>query len=200
MLVNSLAVSSNYNSLSLKLFNLEYFEYYFSSASTPSAIGLKTPPSFGSKTPPTFSLGTSESLLESSSNSTSKSLAFKKKDPVNSKSPSISTTPTKPNTTVKACSKDFVNNNERKKVEKIKEQLLKEREKIVYTSSTMAYSATEAEIVEKPRKLFPELPVTKCDGDKIEQHKDDFATTKRRLEEARARKMADVQKKKEIDK
>jgi len=64
----------------------------------------------------------------------------------------------------------------------------------------MAYSATEAEIVEKPRKLFPELPVTKCDGDKIEQHKDDFATTKRRLEEARARKMADVQKKKEIDK
>ena len=77
---------------------------------------------------------------------------------------------------------------------------LKEREKIVHTSSTMAYSATEAEIVEKPRKLFPELPVTKCDGDKIEQHKDDFATTKRRLEEARARKMADVQKKKEIDK
>merc|ERR1712203_1330767 len=103
-------------------------------------------------------------------------------------------------TTGKASSKDFVNNNERKKVEKIKEQLLKEREKIVYTSSTMAYSTTEAEIVEKPRKLFPELPVTKCDGDKIEQHKDDFATTKRRLEEARARKMADVQKKKEIDK
>ena len=71
---------------------------------------------------------------------------------------------------------------------------------IASTSSTTAYSASEAEIVEKPRKLFPELPVTKCDGDKIEQHKDDFATTKRRLEEARARKMADVQKKKEIEK
>merc|ERR1711997_1450669 len=46
---------------------------------------------------------------------------------------------------------------------------------------------------------FPELPVSKCDGDKIEQHKDDYVVTKRRLEEARERKMADAHRKKEID-
>ena len=76
---------------------------------------------------------------------------------------------------------------------------MKERERSSVPTSPKASIKTETDSNEKPRKIFPELPVSKCDGDKIEQHKDDYATTKRRLEEARARKMADIHRKKEID-
>jgi hypothetical protein len=41
-------------------------------------------------------------------------------------------------------------------------------------------------IVQK-RKKFPELPITKIEGDKHKQHEDDIAQAKRRLEEARNR-------------
>ena len=97
-------------------------------------------------------------------------------------------------------SKDAISNYDRKKVEKIKEQLRKEREKnVASTSPNISSSVTDPEPNEKARKIFPELPVIKCDGDKLEQHKDDYAATKRRLEEARARKMADIYRKKEIE-
>jgi hypothetical protein len=95
--------------------------------------------------------------------------------------------------------KETISNNERKKVERIKEQLRKERERGSVSTSPNTSLKTDTESNEKPRKVFPELPVSKCDGDKIEQHKDDYASTKRRLEEARARKMADIHRKKEID-
>ena len=96
-------------------------------------------------------------------------------------------------------SKETPSSTDRKKVERIKDQLRKEREKSSVSTSPNTSSRTDTESSEKPRKVFPELPVSKCDGDKIEQHKDDYATTKRRLEEARARKMADIHRKKEID-
>ena len=178
---------------------------------TPSspAVGLKTPPTFESKTPPAFGQGAPTSVFASSSNPFSKDSTNKKKDQDKAKHPSTSNTSsaTPPVRIVQrnadkspTSHKDANSNNDRKKVEKIKEQLRKEREKSVATTSpNISSSATDVDPNEKPRKIFPELPVTKCDGDKLEQHKDDYAATKRRLEEARARKMADIYRKKEIE-
>ena len=95
---------------------------------------------------------------------------------------------------------DESNISERKKVDRIKEQLKQERNLNILTSSPTHYQKEDLESNDKARKVFPELPVSTCGGDKIEQHKDDFASTKRRLEEARARKMANIHRKKEIDK
>ena len=92
------------------------------------------------------------------------------------------------------------NKYDRKKLDRIKEQIKKERELNISSASPKNFSKDDSDSNEKARKIFPELPVSKCDGDKIEQHKDDYVVTKRRLEEARERKMADAHRKKEIDK
>ena len=92
------------------------------------------------------------------------------------------------------------NKYDRKKVDRIKEMLRKERELNLSSSSPKSFMKEDSDTSEKARKVFPELPVSRCDGDKIEQHKDDYVLTKRRLEEARERKMADAHRKKEIDK
>ena len=100
----------------------------------------------------------------------------------------------------------FVANNEiankydRKKLDRIKEQIKRERELNIISASPKNFIKDDSDSNEKARKIFPELPVSKCDGDKIEQHKDDYVVTKRRLEEARERKIADAHRKKEIDK
>ena len=179
---------------------------FFSAAISPSspALGLKTPPTFGSKTPPVCGQSIpAPSVLPSSSNLFSQDSPSKKKDQENSKIPSSSTTLKSGQNTgdQSPISKENNSNNDRKKVEKIKEQLRKEREKNANSSTNIpkTSSRTDIESNEKSRKVFPELPVSKCDGDKIEQHRDDYAVTKRRLEEARARKMADIHRKKEID-
>ena len=106
----------------------------------------------------------------------------------------------KTNTTSSFGSNENAINYERKKVDRIKEQLKKEREHNVASSSPKSLTKGDSDTSDKARKIFPELPVSKCDGDKIEQHKDDFVATNRRLEEARARKMADIHRKKEMDK
>merc|ERR1712001_635847 len=59
-------------------------------------------------------------------------------------------------------------------------------------------SESSAFIVHEPRvknlqKIYPELPVPQTEGiDKERQHQDDMLETKRRLEEARQRKMAEL--------
>ena len=92
------------------------------------------------------------------------------------------------------------NKYDRKKLDRIKEQIKKERELNIISASPKNFNKDDSDSNEKARKIFPELPVSKCDGDKIEQHKDDYVVTKRRLEEARERKIADAHRKKEIDK
>ena len=160
-------------------------------------VGLKTSPCFSFKTTTAFGQSTTSSVPASSSNN------FSKNSPINksSKIPSSSSTSliTENNEEKLSVCKQSNSNNDRRKVEKIKEQLRKEREKHGATMSPKISSREDAEMSEKARKIFPELPVSKCDGDKIEQHKDDYASTKRRLEEARARKMADEYKKKELE-
>ena len=106
----------------------------------------------------------------------------------------------KANTLSSLGNSENVINFERKKVDRIKEQIKKEREHNVASSSPKSLTKGDSDTSDKSRKIFPELPVSKCDGDKIEQHKDDYVATKRRLEEARARKMADIHRKKEMDK
>ena len=177
-------------------------------APSPAASGPKSPPVFGLKTPPAFGQGL-QSALASSSNAFSKDSLHTKKDLEKRKIPSSSTTSSatalsqgqqRQNDKAAALCKESTTNSDRKRVEKIKEQLRREREKSGSANSpTTSPSVTDAEPSEKTRKIFPELPVSKCDGDKLEQHKDDFAATKRRLEEARARKMADIYKQKEMD-
>ena len=172
----------------------------FSAATTPLSptLNLKTPLPFGNSS--------QLHVLASSSNSFSKDSPIKKRDVEREypASPNISSSsPGQKNADKLAVfSKDnTISSSDRKKVEKIKEQLRKEREKNVFTSSPniSTPNVPDADSNEK-RKFFPELPVSKCDGDKLEQHKDDFADTKKRLEEARARKMADNYRKKEIEK
>ena len=164
---------------------------------------------FGLKTPPAFGQSMQSSALTSSSNTFSKDSLNTKKDLEKGKIPSSSATSSsnvlshsvqRHNDKSPAICKEANSSSDRKRVEKIKEQLRKEREKSNSTNSpTTSPSVTDIEPNEKPRKIFPELPVSKCDGDKLEQHKDDFAATKRRLEEARARKMADLDRQKEME-
>ena len=47
------------------------------------------------------------------------------------------------------------------------------------------------------RRSLPALPVSKCDGDKLKQHKDDFNDTKRLLNEARQRRVEQLEREKE---
>ena len=49
----------------------------------------------------------------------------------------------------------------------------------------MREKAARLELLEPQRKVFPELPVSRCDGDKLKQHEDDFLQAKRKLERKR---------------
>merc|ERR1712083_1214 len=84
-----------------------------------------------------------------------------------------------------------------------KSSMSSNEKKSVGKSHKKSSSESSPFIVHEPRvknlqKIYPELPVPQTEGiDKERQHQDDMLETKRRLEEARQRKMAEIKKEKE---
>lgn len=155
-------------------------------AKTPPAWGSKTPPAFGLKTPPAFG----NKLLPKESPSS-------KASSCSSASSSSNNSPlAKFDKTSSFLSSDS------KKLERRTSQDHKQHPPVPQTPTQKERVQTPRKRSSEPkleeifgqnrpleRKVYPELPVPKDEGDKLKQHEDDIIETKRRLEEARQRRL-----------
>ncbi|XP_040580409.1 uncharacterized protein [Lepeophtheirus salmonis] len=149
----------------------------------PSFGASKSPLSWGSKTPPTFGSPNNSSTTSSSSNVKSPSSSM---SPKSNAVPKVSIPTVKPNPVVKKNSDSATKSSKEAPIKHIKE----------LPSGHEKFSAT---IIDRA-KIYPEIPVSKPGTDKVKQHENDIADSKRRLEEARARKLKEQQKEEHMKK
>ncbi len=162
---------------------------------TPPAFGTKTPPAFGTKTPPAFGTKTPSASSMKTPPATIKKIPAESKPAAEgncSKSARDPPDETKPSSSVArrpsqeaATSPTFTS-----------QQQQRERKKSGFNKmdSFIVYDREKVE-----RKVFPELPISKTDGDKLKQHKDEMEHTKKKLREMRE-KMQEEKKRAEREK
>ncbi|TRY76553.1 hypothetical protein TCAL_02667, partial [Tigriopus californicus] len=142
-------------------------------AKSPLAFGSKTPPAFGSKTPPAFGSKTPPSF----GSKTPPVFGHKSQPKANGSHVANGLKPPPPliKTSSAGTGSPGPDNDKMKKVKAEKEKIDKDSPKV-------------------ERKVFPELPLPKTNGDKLKQHEVDILEAKQRLEEARQKRLVEIKK------